>query len=125
MILVHLIPTVLRTKPALLEEILFIKDGPLAFFGQTANMHQPMRSLVMFLFERPDLYLAGLEKSGAFVEHGGLTDRPAGPVQAGAGSVNGRERGSYSLNFLAAPAVCRENNSVPAPGVQGAVLTKE
>jgi hypothetical protein len=69
MILVHLIRTVLRTKPALMEEILFIKDGPLAFFGQTANMHKPMRALVKFLFERHDLYLAGLEKSGAFVEH--------------------------------------------------------
>jgi hypothetical protein len=69
LILVHLIRTVLRTKPALLGEILFIKDGPLAFFGQTANMHQPMRALATFLFKRHDLHLAGLEKSGAFVEH--------------------------------------------------------
>jgi hypothetical protein len=69
MILVHLIRTILRTKPALLDHFLFIKDGPLAFFGQTANMHQPMRSLVKFLFERHDLYMAGLEKSGPFVEH--------------------------------------------------------
>jgi hypothetical protein len=69
MILVHLIRTILRTKPALLKHFLFIKDGPLAFFGQTANMHQPMRSLVKFLFERHDLYMAGLEKSGPFVEH--------------------------------------------------------
>jgi hypothetical protein len=69
MIIVHLIRTILRTKPALLDEFIFIKDGPLAFFGQTANMHQPMRSLVKFLFERHNLFLAGLEKSGAFVEH--------------------------------------------------------
>jgi hypothetical protein len=69
MILVHLIRTILRTKPGLLNEILFIKDGPLAFFGQTANMHQPMRTLVKFLFQRHDLFLAGLEKSGPFVEH--------------------------------------------------------
>lgn len=69
MILVHLIRTILRTKPALMHHFLFIKDGPLAFFGQTANMHQPMRALVKFLFERHNLYLAGLEKSGAFVEH--------------------------------------------------------
>jgi NurA domain len=69
MILVHLIRTILRTKPALLNHFLFIKDGPLAFFGQTANMHQPMRSLVKFLFERHDLHMAGLEKSGPFVEH--------------------------------------------------------
>ncbi|HBI46863.1 MAG TPA: NurA domain-containing protein [Planctomycetales bacterium] len=69
MILLHLIRVILRTKPGLLNHLLFIKDGPLAFFGQTANMHQPMRSLVRFLFDRHNLYLAGLEKSGAFVEH--------------------------------------------------------
>ncbi|MHC5754533.1 MAG: NurA domain-containing protein [Nostoc sp.] len=68
-ILVHLIRLILKMKPALLKEILFVKDGPLAFFGQTANMHRPMRSLVNFLFEHHNLYLTGLEKSGAFVEH--------------------------------------------------------
>ncbi len=69
MILVHLIRLILRVKPVLLDEILFIKDGPLAFFGQTANIHKPMRSLVKFLFDRHNLHLAGLEKSGPFVEH--------------------------------------------------------
>lgn len=68
-IMVHLIRLILKIKPGLLKEILFIKDGPLAFFGQTANMHRPMRSLVRFLFEHHDLFLAGLEKTGAFVEH--------------------------------------------------------
>lgn len=69
LVLVHLIRIILKTKPALMSQILFIKDGPLAFFGQTANMHKPMRDLVGFLFQRHNLYLAGLEKSGAFVEH--------------------------------------------------------
>jgi hypothetical protein len=69
LILVHLIRLVLQTKPSLLNDILFIKDGPLAFFGQTANMHKPMRRLVEFLFREENLFLAGLEKSGAFVEH--------------------------------------------------------
>jgi len=68
-ILVHLIRLILKMKPDLLKEILFVKDGPLAFFGQTANMYSPMRSLVNFLFKHHNLYLAGLEKSGAFVEH--------------------------------------------------------
>ena len=68
-ILIHLIRVILRTKSSLLSEILFIKDGPLAFFGQTANMHKPMRKLVQYLFKNHNLYLAGLEKSGAFVEH--------------------------------------------------------
>jgi len=69
MVLVHLIRLILRTKPSLLQHILFIKDGPLAFFGQTANMHKPMRQLVNFLFDHYDLNLAGLEKTGPFVEH--------------------------------------------------------
>ena len=69
MILVHLVRLILKTKPSLLKETLFIKDGPLAFFGQTANMHKPMRALANFLVEKDSLFLAGLEKSGAFVDH--------------------------------------------------------
>ncbi|MCL4248861.1 MAG: DNA double-strand break repair nuclease NurA [Anaerolineae bacterium] len=69
LVLVHLIHLILATKPNLLKQILFIKDGPLAFFGQTANMYKPMRALVNYLFDKHDLHLAGLEKSGPFVEH--------------------------------------------------------
>lgn len=68
-ILVHMIRLILKTKPAMLAQVLFIKDGPLAFFGQTANMHRPMRELVKHLLDHNALYLAGLEKSGSFVEH--------------------------------------------------------
>lgn len=67
--LVHLIRIILKTKPSLLEQTLFIKDGPLAFFGQTANMHRPMRNLANYLDSKHNLYLAGLEKTGSFVEH--------------------------------------------------------
>lgn len=78
MLLVHLIKTVFDTKKDMLPEILFVKDGPLAFFGQTANMHKPMRWLMNFLATRPlpnqprtmnYINLAGVEKSGAFIEH--------------------------------------------------------
>jgi len=68
-ILAHLIRLILKTKPSLMNEILFIKDGPLAFFGQTANMYKPMRKLSNYLLDKHNLHLAGLEKSGAFVEH--------------------------------------------------------
>lgn len=68
-ILVHLIKAILETKPSILGETLFIKDGPLAFFGQTANMHKPLRHLTSFLSKKHNLFLAGLEKSGPFVEH--------------------------------------------------------
>lgn len=67
--LVFLIQQMLITKPALLKNTLFIKDGPLAFFGQTANIHKPMRKLMRFLNDKHAIYLVGLEKSGAFVEH--------------------------------------------------------
>jgi len=69
LVLAHLIRLVLKTKPDLMKELLFIKDGPLAFFGQTANLHRPMRALVVFLSAQYDFFMAGLEKSGAFVDH--------------------------------------------------------
>jgi len=68
-ILVHFIRSILKLQPALLKKFLFITDGPLSFSGQTANMHKPMRELCNYLHEKEFLYLVGLEKSGAFVEH--------------------------------------------------------
>lgn len=65
----HLIRVLLDLNPAFLKETLFVKDGPLGFFGQTANMHKPMRALATYLYKKHDLFLVGLEKSGAFVEH--------------------------------------------------------
>ena len=76
LVLVHLFYDVLeRLKPSLMRNILFIKDGPLAFFGLVAPLYRPMRELVEYLLGQPSgptgptLRLAGLEKSGAFVEH--------------------------------------------------------
>lgn len=69
MIIIHTIRIILKVQPSLFNSVLFIKDGPLAFFGQTANMHEPMRELCNYLFKKHNLFLAGLEKSGAFVEH--------------------------------------------------------
>lgn len=77
--LVHVIHGIWKMKPAFLREILFIKDGPLAFFGQTAPLSKPFRELATYLASRPDpsnpnatlalLNVVGLEKSGPFVEH--------------------------------------------------------
>ncbi|MEW6564642.1 MAG: NurA domain-containing protein [Spirochaetota bacterium] len=69
LIAVFLIKQMLTVRPGLLKETLFIKDGPLAFFGQTANIHKPMRKLVAFLNKKHAIYYVGLEKSGSFVEH--------------------------------------------------------
>lgn len=68
-IIIHTIKLILSIQPALFNSVFFIKDGPLAFFGQTANMYEPMRELCNYLFKEHSLFLAGLEKSGAFVEH--------------------------------------------------------
>jgi hypothetical protein len=76
LVLVHLFHSILeRLKPSLMRNILFVKDGPLAFFGLVAPLHRPMRELVEYLLSEPGgptgptLRLVGLEKSGAFVEH--------------------------------------------------------
>lgn len=68
-IIIHIIRQLLRQRPATLNKVLFIKDGPTGFFGQTARLHVLMRDLVNWLFSNHNLLLAGLEKSGAFVDH--------------------------------------------------------
>lgn len=67
--IIHQIKNLKSSQPDLLKSFFFIKDGPLAFFGQTANMYKPMRRLCNYLFQKYNLIIAGLEKSGAFVEH--------------------------------------------------------
>jgi hypothetical protein len=75
LVLVHLIRNICNLKESLLRQILFIKDGPLAFFGLVSPLYKPMRELAAFLLGEPrgsggpTLHLVGLEKSGAFVEH--------------------------------------------------------
>ena len=68
-IVAYLIKLMLSIKPDMLSHTLFVKDGPLAFFGQTANLHKPMRRLMNYLHANHKIYLVGLEKSGPFVEH--------------------------------------------------------
>ncbi len=79
-VLAHVIKALFESKPAFLAEVLFIKDGPLGFFGTTAPLSKPMRELASHLGHHKDpgkadgeeltlLNIAGLEKSGSFVEH--------------------------------------------------------
>lgn len=68
-LLISTIRGIYRKKKQRIKELLFIKDGPLGFFGQTANMHEPMRDLIIFLSQELSIYIVGIEKSGAFVEH--------------------------------------------------------
>lgn len=77
--LVHVIHALWEMKPLLLREFLFIKDGPLALFGQVFTLADPLRDLANFLASYRDpadqsrvlplLNVVGLEKSGSFVEH--------------------------------------------------------
>ncbi|MEU9170860.1 hypothetical protein AB0D34_24160 [Streptomyces sp. NPDC048420] len=77
--LVHVIHALWEMKPVLLREFLFIKDGPLALFGQVFTLAEPLRDLANFLASYRDpsdqskvlplLNVVGLEKSGSFVEH--------------------------------------------------------
>ena len=67
--IIHIIRQLLRQQPAALKKVLFIKDGPTGFFGQTANLHKPMLDLVTWLLDKHNILLVGLEKSGAFVDH--------------------------------------------------------
>ncbi|WP_426568671.1 hypothetical protein [Streptomyces canus] len=77
--LVNVIHALWDLKPILLREFLFIKDGPLALFGQVFSLIEPLRDLANFLSSYRDpadqsrvlplLNVVGLEKSGSFVEH--------------------------------------------------------
>lgn len=68
-IVVHCIKEIVTRKPSFLKRFLFIKDGPLGFFGQTARLHKDMRELCNLYIKEYSLKLVGLEKSGSFVEH--------------------------------------------------------
>ena len=68
-ILINTIRGVAKRRVDSLEEVVFIKDGPLGFFGQTANLHQPMRKLISYLSNKSKIYIVGAEKSGPFVDH--------------------------------------------------------
>lgn len=74
LILVQVIKYIYTNNKQMLAKIVFIKDGPLAFFGQTFRLYEPMRKLMKHLFIAGDagksiINLVGIEKSGPFVEH--------------------------------------------------------
>lgn len=81
MIIVYLIKQMLNIRPSMLSQTIFVKDGPLAFFGQTANLHKPMRKLITYLNQNYAIYLVGLEKSGSFVEHAEQVSKKMLPKQ--------------------------------------------
>ena len=69
LLVVFILKNLSEITPDTVSETLLIKNGPLAFFGQTANLHKPMRKLCSWFEDKYGLILVGLEKSGPFVEH--------------------------------------------------------
>ncbi|MBD2577682.1 DNA double-strand break repair nuclease NurA [Oscillatoria sp. FACHB-1406] len=69
LIIIHIIRHLYNKRPELLKKIFFIKDGSTGFFGHTARLREPMLDLINWLWDKHNFLLAGLEKSGAFVDH--------------------------------------------------------
>lgn len=82
LVLIHIVRNLVRKNPAALNQVLFIMDRPAGWFGVTAPMHKLSLELNNWLFEHHDLFMAGLEKSGAFVEHAAMIQEivPPGSV---------------------------------------------
>ncbi|MEH6681673.1 MAG: hypothetical protein V7724_14080 [Sediminicola sp.] len=66
---IHTIKSLLEIQDGLVDRFLFVKDGPLSFGGETANMHKPMQALLTYLNQKNKINLVGVETSGAFVDH--------------------------------------------------------
>ena len=69
LLIAHYMRLFMTHNPTNLRQVLFLRDGPLAFFGQPAILHKYVRDMLNSLRSRYPIFLAGLEKSGAFVEH--------------------------------------------------------
>jgi hypothetical protein len=67
--IIHTIKSLMEIEDGLVDRFLFVKDGPLSFGGETANMHKPMQALLTYLNKNNKINLIGVETSGPFVEH--------------------------------------------------------
>ncbi|RQT24079.1 DNA double-strand break repair nuclease NurA [Burkholderia contaminans] len=79
LVLIHVIRNLLKKNAAALQQVLFIMDRPTGWFGVTAPMHKLMLELNNWLFDNHNFFAAGLEKSGAFVEHAALIREKISP----------------------------------------------
>lgn len=67
--IVHTIRYLLNIEHGLIDRFLFVKDGPLSFGGETANMNNLMQNLITYLNKSSKISLVGVENSGPFVDH--------------------------------------------------------
>lgn len=69
-IMFDIIKDLLEESNSKIEEFIFIKDGPLAFFAQTFRLNLKVRKFISYCYKKEiSLNIIGLEKSGSFVEH--------------------------------------------------------
>lgn len=68
LIAIHLIRYLIQFQGGL-QRSLLIMDRPTGFFGNTSRLMVPMQDLICWLLDKHNIYLVGIEKSGAFVEH--------------------------------------------------------
>lgn len=66
---IHTIKSLMEIQDGLVDRFLFVKDGPLSFGGETANMHKPMQALLTYLNKSNKINLVGVETTGTFVDH--------------------------------------------------------
>lgn len=72
-----------RKKYQVLANSLFLKDGPLTLRGQYSKLVIPIRAFFEHVKQKnASVYIAGQEKTGAFVEHLALINRYASPNSA-------------------------------------------
>lgn len=67
--LIHTIKSLLEIEEDLIERFLFVKDGPLSFGGETANMNSLMQNFITHISKSKRINLVGVENSGPFVDH--------------------------------------------------------
>lgn len=59
-----------KTRPEVLGETLFLKDGPLLLRAQLSRLVEPIRALIVAIKAKGlRFYLAGVEKNGELVDH--------------------------------------------------------
>ncbi|NYE08815.1 hypothetical protein F4694_005671 [Bacillus niacini] len=59
-----------------LSKVLLLKDGPLSLHSQFSRLVEPIREFLDFIKQKEvELYLVGIEKSGAFFEHSLLLEK--------------------------------------------------
>lgn len=76
LLLISFIKELYFKQKKILENVLFIKDGPLALYSQYVRLVDPIREFFKYIKNNEiNFYVVGIEKSGTFVEHSQLVNK--------------------------------------------------